>query len=152
MLAFIVYWGDLNYDFINSTWAKTLCLLSTAKDTFNVAVQYVMELDQEFWVFSFVSLAFAALIVRVWRIKHLKKSALETEPVQDLVPLDAGELPSWGPGNPPVCSISQISPGQYQWQATHYTRAQIKKLVSSDAYKRMIRERGTDLAAWNWKT
>ena len=111
VLALIAYWGDLNYDLFNITWAKTLCLLASGKDTIRGAIQYVIELDQEFWVLTLVSLALLALIVRVWRIKHLKKSALETEPVQDLVPLDAGELPSWGPGNPPVCSVSQISPG-----------------------------------------
>ena len=76
VLALLAYWGDLNYDLFSVTWAKTLCLLATGKDTIRAAIQYVMELDQEFWVLTLVSLALLALIVRVWRIKHLKKSAL----------------------------------------------------------------------------
>ena len=68
------------------------------------------------------------------------------------MPLNPDEIPSWGEGNVPVRSVLQISPGNYEWQATTYTRVQINRLVNSDEYKKLMAERGTDLSAWNWKT
>lgn len=68
------------------------------------------------------------------------------------MPVDKDEVPSWGKGKPPVRSVSKISPGNYEWQATIHTREQINKLVNSEEYKRLMLARGNDLSAWNWKT
>lgn len=92
------------------------------------------------------------ILVEVYCIKSLKAVDNEVETLDDLVPVDKSELPSWGRGKQPVRSVSKISPGNYEWQATTYTRQQIDKLVNSDEYKRQMRERGDELSAWNWKT
>jgi len=96
-------------------------------------------------------MAFISYEVYSARKKQQQEDCEEDEPLE-LVPTPS-EQPSWGLNKLPVISVSQISPGNFEWQSTVHTRAEIQKLVNSKEYKKHMRNKaGSELSESNWKT
>lgn len=48
-------------------------------------------------------------------------------------------------------ACERITEEEFDYQTSVTTRKEILKLVQSDAYKRAMRQKGSDAAAWNWQ-
>ena len=88
------------------------------------------------------------------KIKNSEKKEEEEllcSPPDEVRPLDADEKYSFVKDKEPHSNfITKISPAVYEWQATVGTRAELAKLTSSPAYKRHLKEKGSDPAEYNF--
>ena len=61
-----------------------------------------------------------------------------------------GELPDEDP-NAVKNSAEKITEEEYDFQSRVLTKQEIRHLVNSDAYKRLMEAKGNDPVNWNWQ-
>lgn len=148
----LAYWVDLHYNTVDWLCLKTPQFLSCFLKVINSCIKEVNEWSHEHWMSVLIIAALCIISFEVYQQKKRQKLEEDEHEPLDLVP-PPQELPSWGVGKPPVQSVSKISPGNFEWQSTVYTRQEIQKLTNSEEYKAHMRNKASsDLAESNWKT
>ena len=101
------------------------------------------------WVAVVFGFSLLIAFIKVCRLEGPKANFSDESPYEECYPTDKREMPTFA-GGTPVVATPRISPGEYEWQATVHTRAEIQKLVKSDEYRKFMQKRGGEVLAHNW--
>ena len=152
----VVYYFDLHYNLIERSLFKVPCFCRCAINTVLSHTQVVINwpLEQQVLFIVLVLAVIQFVVAWHWSSEFKLKWAQEqnSEPPEECVANDLSEKPSWK-SRKPIQSVTQISPGHFEWQSTVYTRQKIQELVNSETYKKFMAEKESqELAESNWKT
>jgi len=82
--------------------------------------------------------------------KYLEERKLEEE-AKRRAEESSDEDPESEDDNAVKDSCEKITEEQYDFQSRVLTKQEIRRLVNSDAYKRLMEARGADPTNWNWQ-